>query len=64
MGTTPTPLYWLYCLFLALMGIGIGGNLPIDGSLFLEFIPLEQQKLLTLLSVFWPIGFVSYYKHV
>lgn len=33
-----------------------GGNLPVDGMLFLEFIPGANQYLLTLLSVFWSIG--------
>ena len=33
-----------------------GGNLPVDGMLFLEFIPAANQYLLTLLSVFWSIG--------
>ena len=48
--------YAMYCTFMTLMGFGIGGNLPIDGSLFLEFIPKESQRLLTLLSLFWPVG--------
>ncbi|KAI9203368.1 major facilitator superfamily domain-containing protein [Polychytrium aggregatum] len=38
------------------LGIGVGGNLPVDGALFLEFIPSSRQNLLTLLSCFWPIG--------
>ena len=38
------------------MGFGIGGNLPIDGSLFLEFIPNENRELMSVLSVFFPIG--------
>jgi MFS family permease len=40
----------------ACMGIGVGGNLPVDGALFLEFLPFESNKLLTLLSVWWPVG--------
>ncbi|KAJ3026443.1 UNVERIFIED_CONTAM: hypothetical protein HDU68_005649 [Siphonaria sp. JEL0065] len=44
--------YW--CLFL--LGTGVGGNLPIDGSLFLEFIPATHGNLMTLLSLFWPLG--------
>jgi MFS family permease len=38
------------------LGLGVGGNLPVDGALFLEFLPLSSNNLLTLLSVFWPIG--------
>lgn len=41
---------------LAAMGVGLGGNLPVDGMLFLEFIPGNKQYLLTLLSVFWSLG--------
>lgn len=41
---------------LTALGIGLGGNLPVDGMLFLEFIPGDKQYLLTLLSVFWSLG--------
>ncbi|KAI0420668.1 sugar transporter [Xylaria grammica] len=44
------------CVLLALMGTGVGGNLPIDGALFLEFLPDASSSLLTLLSVWWPVG--------
>ncbi|CAE6479140.1 unnamed protein product [Rhizoctonia solani] len=40
----------------ACLGFGIGGNLPVDGALFLEFIPGSHQWLLTLLSVWWSLG--------
>ncbi|KAF1960441.1 MFS general substrate transporter [Byssothecium circinans] len=40
----------------ACIGLGVGGNLPIDGALFLEFLPGANGNLLTLLSIFWPIG--------
>lgn len=42
-------------LFLC-MGLGVGGNLPVDGALFLEFLPTASNNLLTLLSVWWPVG--------
>lgn len=38
------------------LGLGVGGNLPVDGALFLEFLPHASGNLLTLLSVFWPVG--------
>ncbi|CAI4212237.1 unnamed protein product [Parascedosporium putredinis] len=38
------------------LGFGVGGNLPVDGALFLEFLPDASSSLLTLLSVWWPIG--------
>ncbi|ORY48172.1 MFS general substrate transporter [Rhizoclosmatium globosum] len=47
-----SPFYWR----LFWMGTGVGGNLPVDGSLFLEFIPSSHGNLMTLLSLFWPVG--------
>ena len=44
------------CALFACMGIGIGGNLPVDGALFLEFLPFASGNLLTLLSIWWPVG--------
>ncbi|KAF4125753.1 Sugar (and other) transporter [Geosmithia morbida] len=44
------------CFFYAALGSGVGGSLPVDGSLFLEFLPGASTSLLTLLSVWWPIG--------
>ncbi|CAE6379903.1 unnamed protein product [Rhizoctonia solani] len=41
---------------IACLGFGIGGNLPVDGALFLEFIPGSHQWLLTLLSAWWSFG--------
>ena len=50
--------FTLLCISLFGMGTGVGGNLPVDGALFLEFMPPERQGLLTLLSIFWPVGSV------
>jgi MFS family permease len=44
------------CALFACVGLGVGGNLPVDGALFLEFLPGANGSLLTLLSVWWPIG--------
>lgn len=41
---------------IALIGVGAGGNLPVDGTMFLEFIPGNKQYLLTFLSVWWALG--------
>lgn len=41
---------------IALIGFGAGGNLPVDGTMFLEFIPGNKQYLLTFLSIWWAIG--------
>ncbi|BEJ15703.1 hypothetical protein CspHIS471_0503080 [Cutaneotrichosporon sp. HIS471] len=45
-----------FCSLLACIGFGVGGNLPVDGTMFLEFLPGTHQYLLTLLSVWWAIG--------
>jgi MFS family permease len=48
---------WLgVCFLFMALGFGVGGNLPVDGALFLEFLPDASSSLLTLLSVWWPIG--------
>ncbi|KAJ4357721.1 uncharacterized protein N0V89_002297 [Didymosphaeria variabile] len=44
------------CALYACLGLGVGGNLPIDGALFLEFLPGANNNLLTLLSAFWSFG--------
>lgn len=44
------------CALFACMGLGIGGNLPVDGALFLEFLPFASGNMLTLLSIWWPVG--------
>ncbi|KAF2095790.1 MFS general substrate transporter [Rhizodiscina lignyota] len=40
----------------AFIGFGVGGNLPVDGAIFLEFLPASHQYLLEILSVWWSIG--------
>ncbi|RAL00566.1 putative sugar transporter [Aspergillus ibericus CBS 121593] len=53
-GGAPT---WIgACALYACMGLGVGGNLPVDGALFLEFLPFASGNLLTMLSVWWPVG--------
>ncbi|CAG8438732.1 17475_t:CDS:2 [Cetraspora pellucida] len=44
------------CFLLFFLGFGVGGNLPVDGTIFLEFVPKNQQHLLTFMSIFWPFG--------
>ncbi|KPV73157.1 uncharacterized protein RHOBADRAFT_46262 [Rhodotorula graminis WP1] len=51
-----SPNFYVLCVLLALCGFGTGGNLPVDGALFLEFIPNSHNYLLTFLSVWWAIG--------
>lgn len=42
--------------FVTLWSIGVGGNLPVDSAIFLEFIPGSHQYLLTVLSIWWAFG--------
>lgn len=37
----------------AFWSFGVGGNLPVDSAIFLEFLPASHQYLLTVLSVDW-----------
>ncbi|KIP06743.1 hypothetical protein PHLGIDRAFT_24417 [Phlebiopsis gigantea 11061_1 CR5-6] len=41
---------------LAVLGIGVGGNLPVDSAVFLDFVPGSHQFLLTVLSIWWSLG--------
>ncbi|KAM0287201.1 hypothetical protein ACHAQH_000515 [Verticillium albo-atrum] len=50
------PTWGWTCFLFAALGFGVGGNLPVDGALFLEFLPDASSALLTLLSVWWPVG--------
>ncbi|KAK2627631.1 hypothetical protein QTJ16_003597 [Diplocarpon rosae] len=42
--------------FVAFWSFGVGGNLPVDSALFLEFLPGSHQYLLTLLSILWALA--------
>ncbi|KAL9624815.1 MAG: hypothetical protein Q9160_000861 [Pyrenula sp. 1 TL-2023] len=42
----------------AFVGIGVGGNIPIDTTITLEFLPTNRRFLLALLSIFQPLGVV------
>jgi MFS family permease len=43
-------------VFAALWSIGVGGNLPVDSAIFLEFLPGSHQYLLTILSIYWSLA--------
>ncbi|KAI0318400.1 MFS general substrate transporter [Amylostereum chailletii] len=45
----------LACLT-AILSVGVGGNMPVDSAVFLDFIPGSHQYLLTILSIWWAIG--------
>lgn len=43
-------------VLVAFVGFGVGGNIPIDCTITLEFLPTNRHYLLAMLSVFQPIG--------
>ncbi|KAL3479047.1 major facilitator superfamily domain-containing protein [Aspergillus californicus] len=50
------PTFAAVCTMSALWSIGVGGNLPVDSAIFLEFLPGSHQYLLTVLSVNWAVA--------
>ena len=46
------PNYMGVAALMGLTGLGIGGNMPIDSAVFLEFCPQKHQWMLTVLSIF------------
>ncbi|KPM37982.1 hypothetical protein AK830_g8585 [Neonectria ditissima] len=48
--------YNTFLVLTAFVGLGVGGNIPIDTTITLEFIPQNKRFLLACLSVFQPIG--------
>ncbi|KAK0661908.1 putative MFS-type transporter PB1E7.08c [Lasiodiplodia hormozganensis] len=50
--------YSPFLVLTAFTGFGIGGNIPIDTTITLEFIPQNKRFLLALLSIFQPLGVV------
>lgn len=53
-GAAPNYISW--CSFVALSGFGIGGNLVLDTTVFLEFLPSNKQWMVTLMAVWWGFG--------
>ncbi|KAL4075444.1 hypothetical protein J3A83DRAFT_4484702 [Scleroderma citrinum] len=50
------PNYIVLCACAGGWSFGMGGNLPVDSAVFLEFVPPSHQYLLTVLCVFWLLG--------
>ncbi|KAI0341309.1 MFS general substrate transporter [Trametopsis cervina] len=46
------------CAITFFVGFGLGGNIPIDATIVLEFLPNDRRYLLAALSVFQPIGVI------
>ncbi|KAF4584140.1 membrane transporter [Ophiocordyceps camponoti-floridani] len=42
--------------FACMWSFGVGGNLPVDSAVFLEFLPQSHQYLLTVLSIDWSLA--------
>ncbi|BCS23383.1 putative sugar transporter [Aspergillus puulaauensis] len=51
-----SPGFTAVCILAALWSIGVGGNLPVDSAIFLEFLPGSHQYLLTILSINWALA--------
>ncbi|CAD6440363.1 d5a70447-cb4b-45b6-8662-07bc91b75fd1, partial [Sclerotinia trifoliorum] len=56
LGLANAPNFTAASIILAAVGFGVGGSLPVDGTMFLEFLPHEKRSYLTLLSIWWPVG--------
>ncbi|GAA5988451.1 hypothetical protein JCM10908_003571 [Rhodotorula pacifica] len=46
------------CFLTFCIGLGVGGNIPIDATITLEFLPNNRRFLLCALSTFQPVGVV------
>ncbi|KAK2008997.1 hexose transporter [Colletotrichum eremochloae] len=53
-GASPNLPVW--GLFVALAGFGAGGNLVLDPTVFLEFLPSNKQWTVTALALWWGFG--------
>lgn len=51
-----SPSFRAIATFAALWSVGVGGNLPVDSAIFLEFLPGSHQYLLTVLSIHWALA--------
>ncbi|KAJ4253418.1 Sugar transporter [Fusarium torreyae] len=53
------PNWVVFCVFVALLGFGAGGNLVLDPTVMLEFVPAKQQWIITAMAGWWGIGQAS-----
>ena len=54
----PKNNYNAICGIYFLASIGLGGNIPIDATIALEYLPQNRRNLVTLLSLWQPVGVV------
>ncbi|WFD36865.1 hypothetical protein MCUN1_003755 [Malassezia cuniculi] len=50
------PSFAAAAILVGCLGLGLGGNLPVDGAVLIEFLPGTHQWIVTFLSFFWCIG--------
>lgn len=50
------PNYLSLCAFVSILAFGAGGNLALDTTVLLEFLPSNKQYVLTLLAGWWGLG--------
>lgn len=50
--------YGAICGIYFLASLGLGGNIPIDATIALEFLPQKRRNFVTLLSLWQPVGVV------
>ncbi|KAJ7126619.1 MFS general substrate transporter [Mycena crocata] len=51
-----SPNFLTLASLLAVVGVGVGGNMPVDSAVFLDLVPASHQYLLTVMSVWWSLG--------
>lgn len=51
--------YEAVCGIYFLASLGLGGNIPIDATIALEFLPQSRRNLVALLSLWQPVGVVA-----
>ncbi|CAF1482462.1 unnamed protein product, partial [Didymodactylos carnosus] len=51
-----SPNYFSVCIFVALLAFGGGGNLILDTTVYLEFLPSKYQWSLTFMALWWGVG--------
>ncbi|KAF5695378.1 major facilitator superfamily transporter [Fusarium denticulatum] len=53
------PSWVAFCAFVAFLGFGAGGNLVLDPTVMLEFVPAKQQWVITAMAGWWGVGQAS-----
>ncbi|KAF4943570.1 hypothetical protein FGADI_13328 [Fusarium gaditjirri] len=53
------PSWVTFCVFVAFLGFGAGGNLVLDPTVMLDFVPAKQQWVTTAMAGWWGAGQAS-----